>query len=387
MAPTSDPRTFLSLVSSLIVKHTDKARLDTEVLGPDYPLSVERLRMEYKALTRFNKLAVGWVPEVYFFDEEHSIMCMEYLEGFSVLKKTIIRGEFHPDVARHLGIFMAAIHGATHSAKLTQNDLQKLSQEFQNPGPVKLTEQFVFTRPFTADDDTNVNPDIIKPHLPLVYDNPNILAAAREMKSLFLEKKECLVHGDLHTGSVMVNQSLAKVIDAEFAYVGPAAFDVGSLVAHYLMAYFCHMSIADNHDVHRAFAQTMADACRHTADAYFEHLDVFTGQTKAQYQETFMTEVAGFAGCEILRRYCGHSYSIYKFYISRFPEKPRFSEQSLKMQSVYALVKNVVHDWQCLTELVLKKPCAIYPNSFVIMLLLIICGYAWLWNLFTEYNV
>lgn len=74
-----------------------------------------------------------------------------------------------------------------------------------------MTEEFVFTRPFTADDNTNINPDIIKPHLGLVYDNPDIMTAAREMKSLFLEKKECLVHGDLHTASVMVNESLAKV--------------------------------------------------------------------------------------------------------------------------------------------------------------------------------
>lgn len=56
---------------------------------------------------------------------------MEYLEGLGDLKKSIIRGQFHQDVPRQLGIFMAAIHGATHCAKLTQDELQKLDQEFQ----------------------------------------------------------------------------------------------------------------------------------------------------------------------------------------------------------------------------------------------------------------
>jgi len=38
---------------------------------------------------------------------------------------------------------------------------------------------------------------------------------------------EALVHGDLHTGSVMASQDETKVVDPEFGFFGPMGFDIG----------------------------------------------------------------------------------------------------------------------------------------------------------------
>ena len=46
---------------------------------------------------------------------------------------------------------------------------------------------------------------------------------------------EALIHGDLHTGSIMVNQDETKVIDPEFAFYGPMGFDVGLLLANFFL--------------------------------------------------------------------------------------------------------------------------------------------------------
>mgnify|MGYP003886415537 CR=1 FL=1 len=51
-----------------------------------------------------------------------------------------------------------------------------------------------------------------------------------------------LLHGDLHTGSVMIrhdgsSQSSCRVIDAEFAFVGPFAFDIGLFLGNLFLAY------------------------------------------------------------------------------------------------------------------------------------------------------
>jgi 5-methylthioribose kinase len=40
---------------------------------------------------------------------------------------------------------------------------------------------------------------------------------------------EALIHGDLHTGSVMVTREETRVIDPEFAFYGPMDFDVGAV--------------------------------------------------------------------------------------------------------------------------------------------------------------
>ena len=42
---------------------------------------------------------------------------------------------------------------------------------------------------------------------------------------------EALIHGDLHTGSIMVTESETRVIDPEFAFYGPMGFDVGAVSA------------------------------------------------------------------------------------------------------------------------------------------------------------
>lgn len=48
-----------------------------------------------------------------------------------------------------------------------------------------------------------------------------------------------MIHADLHTGSVMVDDDGGLfVIDAEFAMMGPAAFDVGAFLGNVLLAYF-----------------------------------------------------------------------------------------------------------------------------------------------------
>ena len=73
---------------------------------------------------------------------------------------------------------------------------------------------------------------------------------------MFKVKKEALLHGDLHAGSIMVNEESLRVslhppflmaclspwaqqvIDPEFATVGPFGFDMGCLLASLCMAYF-----------------------------------------------------------------------------------------------------------------------------------------------------
>jgi hypothetical protein len=54
----------------------------------------------------------------------------------------------------------------------------------------------------------------------------------------FVERQQALLHGDLHTGSLMVAPDATYAIDAEFACVGPIAFDVGKMVANLLIACF-----------------------------------------------------------------------------------------------------------------------------------------------------
>ena len=54
------------------------------------------------------------------------------------------------------------------------------------------------------------------------------------LQAKFVERAQALLHGDMHTGSLMVTYA----IDAEFAVYGPIAFDVGKFIANLLLAFF-----------------------------------------------------------------------------------------------------------------------------------------------------
>ena len=57
------------------------------------------------------------------------------------------------------------------------------------------------------------------------------------MQAKFIERAQALLHGDLHTGSLMCTQDTTYMIDAEFAFYGPIAFDVQKMIANLLIAY------------------------------------------------------------------------------------------------------------------------------------------------------
>lgn len=58
------------------------------------------------------------------------------------------------------------------------------------------------------------------------------------LQAKFITEAQALLHGDMHTGSLMVTQDTTYAIDAEFAVYGPIAFDVGKFLANLLLAFF-----------------------------------------------------------------------------------------------------------------------------------------------------
>lgn len=151
-------------------------------------------------------------------------------------------------------------------------------------------------------------------------------ARVAELKQLFLCAGEALVHGDLHTGSVMATADDTRVIDGEFAFVGPLAFDPGLLVANLLIALlaaprralpdaagFCRHMLETlralwAHFV-RDFAAQWADAAAHAGDGFPARLlseaDGSLQLAQSRFFARVWAQTAGFAGCEMLRRVLG----------------------------------------------------------------------------------
>ena len=156
---------------------------------------------------------------------------------------------------------------------------------------LSLTKEFIFTRPFNKADETNHCSDSVRERLNTVYGDQQVLQTANKMLKIFFEKKECLVHGDLHTGSILVKGSDARIFDMEFAYVGPAAFDLGLLIANYIFSYHRHISIPENNEERRQFAYLMIEACKITGEYKISVYKVFQFTEKNPTTETDKSEL------------------------------------------------------------------------------------------------
>ena len=95
-----------------------------------------------------------------------------------------------------------------------------------------------FTDPWrVAEANRWTSPQLDAPPLPSAPTDP-WKRAAQELKLKFLGEAQALVHGDLHSGSIMVTEKDTHAIDPEFAFYGPMGFDVGALIGNLYLAYF-----------------------------------------------------------------------------------------------------------------------------------------------------
>ena len=279
---------------SVILKHAPPY---IKILGPEYPLSIERLTYESRALDIYNQFASGSAPELYYFDAEAAVIAMEDLRDAQVLRTDLIAGKVDTSIAEQIGRFMGTIHSRTYVENLDSTSVQQYRQQFANTTMQSITADYVFTFPYTEHETNFWTPGLERDVQRLKADT-DFLQHTGDLKQIFLTAQQAVTHGDLHTGSVLVQNNTAKVIDAEFAFYGPVGFDLGLYWANYLLSYFSHQ---DTLDVQAALKTAIAK----TWHAYTLGFRTVDGTLKAQTLQHIFHEAVGFAGLEMLRRLIG----------------------------------------------------------------------------------
>jgi 5-methylthioribose kinase len=209
------------------------------LVGDSWPLPLKRSFFEYHALTRQARRDPGMVPEIFHFDPGQAIIVMEFLSPHIILRRALIEGQQPPRIAKDLGLFLARtlFRGSDlcMDTRLRKADLALFAD---NVALCDITESLVFSDPYhDAKLNRHTSPQLDGIVAELRADR-DLKVAAQRLKHIFAATPETLVHGDLHTGSVMVTSSETRVIDPEFAFYAPMAFDVGMLLANFWMSYF-----------------------------------------------------------------------------------------------------------------------------------------------------
>ena len=299
------------------------------LVGDSWPLPLSRSFYEYHALTRQSARAPGTVPDIYHFDEGQALIVMQFLTPHHILRHSLQQGIRHEGLGTMLGKFCAdtLFKGSDFSMKA---DLRKKDVALfaGNTALCDITESLVFTDPyFDAPMNRHTTPQLDEQVASLRKDTQAKLAA-QAMKQAFCSRAETLLHGDLHTGSIMVYEDDAKVIDPEFALYGPAGFDVGMLIANFIMAWCAQPGYAtdeDDREDYREWILSVIEHCWISFDVGFsqQFLNERTGmlypatlfeeqghndaimEAAARQLDQIWTDAMGFCGCEIIRRTLG----------------------------------------------------------------------------------
>ncbi len=279
---------------SLVLKHAPPY---IKVLGPDYPLSTERLTFESRALDVYNRLASGTVPVQYDFDVDAAVIAMEDLRDAHVLRDALIAGTVDTAIAEQVGRFMGIAHSETYVDSIGNATAQHYRQRFANATMQSITADYVFTFPFT-EHETNFWTRGLEPDVQQLKTDAGFLRQAGHLKRIFLTAQQGVTHGDLHTGSVLVQNDTAKVIDAEFAFYGPIGFDLGLYWANYFLSYFSHQ---DTVSVQSALKTAVVQVW----ETYTAEFTMADAGLKSEMLGNIFQDAVGFAGLEMLRRLIG----------------------------------------------------------------------------------
>ena len=299
------------------------------LVGESWPLPIDRAHFEHEALKAEAAVVPNLVPEIYFFDKIRAAIVMELLEPHIILRKGLIQGIRYPKLADDIATFAAQTLFSTSDLALPAGRKRDQQSMFSlNIELCRITEELVFTDPYrVAELNRWTKPQLDDIAAEFRVD-AHLKIAVQELKWMFLSRGEALLHGDLHTGSIMVTSEQTRVIDPEFAFYGPMGFDLGAFMANLLLSYYSQEGHAtpddDRKDYRRWLLDTLETFWRsfeskflelwripRTGDAFVPGLFEDEGGRRAleAYRFTFVARLLqdsiGFAGAKIARRILG----------------------------------------------------------------------------------
>lgn len=297
---------------SLIVKHAEDTTRSTGSKA-----STDRNRIEAEILKIEWDLAPEHVPEIYLYDPVMCCVIMQDIGDHENLRYALLERKTYPTLADDIASFMAQTLVRTSDLILTPEEKKASTGRFLNPAMCNITERLVLSDPFRDPEGSNRlfpgNEDFVQKE---IYDDEALCLEGGKLKYIFQTKAQSLIHGDLHSGSIFVKPGSTMVLDPEFAYYGPAGYDVGNVMAHFVFAWANTQITEHDPAVKQSYQAWLEDCLCRTLDGFARRCEeilladckdpMFQGPDFIHwFVRDILKDTAGFAGTELLRRVVG----------------------------------------------------------------------------------
>lgn len=292
-----------------------------QVAGPSWPIDPNRIAAEARAYELLGSLVPDAVPAIVSVDLDRYIMVMEDLSGLSVLRDVLVANnravvdgssDTVPIDFEHLGEvvgrFVGELSYATSRDAMGEDEHTKLIAEAANPELCALTVDVVLDEPYREHEHNHWH-SALDESVAALYTDSEVAAAVAAIRATFESSNQALLHGDLHSGSVMVGRvpdatagsaQKVTVFDPEFSFVGPIGLDLGLFWA--------------NLEIHAVAAEAVgaasaAGAREAIAASWAAFAAAWAGHATPEWLDDVRADAWRFAGVEAMRRAVGYSHA------------------------------------------------------------------------------
>ena len=296
---------------SVIVKQADRL-----LRSSGRPLDTYRSKIEARILHLEGELAPGYVPKVYYYDETMAATSMEDVSACRNLRKELMENRFYPHLSDGISDFLADTLLPTTDLVLDAEEKKQRVRFFTNPELCKITEDLVLTEPYYDYKGRNIltpgNEAFVRTFL---YEDEALHTEVAKLRLGFMNNAQALLHGDLHSGSIFLNDRDLKVLDPEFAFYGPMGYDIGNVIGNLFFAWANKaFTSPEQHDLIDDLARCIAEIWDKTCEKLSRRYDELvalplyrTPDFRRAWLASVMADSAGYAGTEIIRRTVGDS--------------------------------------------------------------------------------
>ncbi|WP_342628623.1 S-methyl-5-thioribose kinase [Nguyenibacter vanlangensis] len=303
-------------------------------VDPDWKMPLDRTAFEAAYLRAVRPHVGDLTTDILHFDPDLFVLVVESLDRHVVLRHGLMQGGDWPDAARAVGAFVARACFHTSPLALPFERAFDLLEPFaRNHTLTRITVDLVLTDPYRVHPRNHWLSPELDPIAAEIRADPAVRRRVGALQARFLTCRQALLHGDLHTGSVMVStggnqaetQAETRIIDGEFALPGPIGFDCGLFVGNLLMHLFARGD-ADAEtrilrDVARFWTTFRTDFTTLWRDAIaagtagdavpadlFGHDPSLLRQAQDDLLRDIESDMVGFAATEIIRRILGYAH-------------------------------------------------------------------------------
>ena len=331
---------------SIVLKQADKL-----LRSSGRPLDLARSKIEANILRIENNLAPHFVPEIYFYDEIMCVLAMEDISEYKNLRTELVAGKIFPNFADNISEFLSRTLLLTTDLFMNKFEKKKNVKEFINPELCDISECLVFTEPYDNNKNRNIittgNEEFVEN---MLYKNEDLHFAILKLREKFMNYSQSLIHGDLHSGSIFINEKGIKIIDPEFSFYGPMAYDIGNVIGNlYFPLYRAKFFMEENEKKEKFInwlekcifdiPNLFSEKCKLLWEKYSNDKLLKNEKFRDYYIENIVKDSLAYAGTEIIRRTIGDAKVLGLTSLESSEKKLQF-ERELINQAILMIMNN-----------------------------------------------